>query len=62
MIERHGVKGTVQDGVFFTEGLIKGARIIKHLHVGEISRQNSMLSEVKSRLAAPTLRCAVGTA
>ena len=58
--ERHGAKGTVQDGIFFTEAVIRGAPVIKHLSV-EISRQNSTLSEVKSRLAAEAKACG-GTA
>jgi hypothetical protein len=54
------VKGTVQDGIFFTEASINNAKIIRHLHV-EISRQNSTLNEVKSRLAADVKSCG-GTA
>ncbi len=60
MEERHGVKGTVQDGVFFTESSIPQAKLVKHLHV-EISRQNSTLSELKARLAAQVKECG-GTA
>ena len=60
MEERHGVKGTVKDGVFFTEAAIPQARIIKHLHV-EISRQNATLSELKARLAEEVRNCG-GTA
>jgi hypothetical protein len=50
METRHGVNGTLQEGVFFTEASIQGATPIRHLHV-EISRQNSNLSDVKVRLA-----------
>ena len=51
MIDRYDVKGTEQDGVFFTEqsvldGVSRGPVKI------EISRQNSNLVEVKKRLAA----------
>lgn len=60
MDDRYGVKGTVQDGVFFTEAPIPGAKVIKHLHV-EISRQNATLGEVKSQLAAEVKACG-GTA
>ncbi len=60
MEERHGVKGTLCDGVFFTESSIPQARVIKHLHV-EISRQNSTLAEVKARLANDVRSCG-GTA
>lgn len=60
MDERHGVKGTIQDGVFFTESSIPGAKVIKHLQI-EISRQNATLGEVKSRLAAEVSACG-GTA
>jgi len=60
MEQRHGVKGTVQDGVFFTESSIPGAKLVKHLHV-EISRQNSTLSELKARLASEAKACG-GTA
>jgi hypothetical protein len=47
---RFGVKGTVYDGIFFTEGHIPGATVIRHLHV-EISRQNADLRQIKERLA-----------
>ena len=56
MEERHGVKGTIKDGIFFTEAAIPQARIIKHLHV-EISRQNATLAELKSRLAEEVRSC-----
>ena len=56
MEERRGVKGTVKDGIFFTESVIPEARIIKHLHV-EISRQNSTLAELKVRLAEEVKAC-----
>lgn len=50
MEERFGVKGTVANGIFFTESAIRDAAVIKHISV-EISRQNANLSEVKARLA-----------
>ena len=55
MVEsQHGVKGTVCDGVFFTEATIAESRIVRHMgHVKvEFSRQNSDLSEIKCALAA----------
>jgi hypothetical protein len=51
METRFGVKGTVCDGIFFTEQAIPSSSIIRHLHV-EISRQNSNLNDVKEKLAA----------
>ena len=56
MEERHGVQGTIKDGIFFTEAAIARATIIKHLHV-EISRQNATLAELKSRLAEEVRSC-----
>ena len=56
MDERHGVKGTVKDGIFFTESEIPRARVIKHLHV-EISRQNATLAELKARMAEEVRAC-----
>jgi hypothetical protein len=56
MEKRHGVMGTMQDDIFFTEATIPGATVVKHLHV-EISRQNSTLREVKARLAADVTAC-----
>jgi len=50
MEERYGVKGTILDGIFFTESSIQNTVTIKHIHV-EISRQNSNLNEVKKLLA-----------
>ncbi len=51
MEERFGVKGTVQDGVFFTEspgvaGEPKGSVTV------EINRQNANLFDVKAKMAA----------
>jgi len=46
----YGVKGTLQDDVFFTEENIINAQQIRKIAV-EISRQNSNLTEVKSRMA-----------
>lgn len=51
MIERHGVKGTLHDDIFFTEDAIPGVRPIDHVSV-EISRQNANLNHVKERMAA----------
>jgi hypothetical protein len=51
MEERYGVRGTMQDGIFFTEAPIPGAKVLRHVHA-EISRQNATLTEVKARLAA----------
>ncbi len=56
MEERNGVKGTLAEGIFFTEQPVAGATVIRHLHV-EISRQNSNLIEVKRRLAAEVKAC-----
>lgn len=50
METRFGVKGTICNGIFFTEQAIPGATVIRHLET-EISRQNSDLNEVKERLA-----------
>lgn len=51
METRFGVKGTLCDGVFFTEDAIPGATRRKSVSV-EISRQNANLGEVKRRLAS----------
>lgn len=51
MIERHGVRGTDHDGIFFTEQEIRGPLSHGHISV-EVSRQNANLFEVKKRLAA----------
>lgn len=51
METRHGVQGTVCEGVFFTETAIPGLPVIRHLQA-EISRQNANLGDVKSRLAS----------
>ncbi len=56
MEEIHGVKGTLHDGIFFTEATIPGAKIIKHLRA-EVARQNSTLAEVKGLLAADVKAC-----
>ena len=50
METRFGVRGTVCDGIFFTESPISAASVLRHVHV-EISRQNADLTEVKTRLA-----------
>ena len=60
MEERHGVRGTVHDGIFFSEAAIPRASTIRHLQV-EISRQNATLGEVKTKLAAQVRECG-GTA
>jgi hypothetical protein len=50
-IERHGVLGSVSDGVFFTESpLIAGARVIGPVKV-EVGGQNKDLRDVKRSLA-----------
>ena len=54
MEERYGVKGTIVDGVFFTESSVQNSVPIRHLHV-EVSRQNSNLGEVKKLLAKQAL-------
>jgi uncharacterized protein YbjQ (UPF0145 family) len=52
MMEMHGhVKGTVCNGVFFTEASVPTVPTIRHLQV-RISRQNANLTDVKERLAA----------
>jgi hypothetical protein len=51
MEERNGVRGVTADDVFFTEEEVPNAEPLKHLKV-EISRQDSNLKAVKSRLAA----------
>ncbi len=56
METRFGVRGTVSDGVLFTEAQIPGATILRHLHV-EISRQNANLSQVKRRLPEEAHQC-----
>ncbi len=56
MEERYGVRGTVQDDVFFTEDAISRAATVRHLHV-EISRQNANLTEVKRALAIEVRGC-----
>lgn len=50
MEDRHGTKGTVCDGIFFTESAIPGASVAEHVKV-EISRQNANLFQVKTQLA-----------
>jgi hypothetical protein len=51
MIERHGVKGTIADDVFFTEHDVSGGRVATRIKV-EVSRQNANLVEVKKKMAA----------
>ena len=51
MIERHGVKGTIADDVFFTEHAVTGGRVATQIKV-EVSRQNADLSQVKKKMAA----------
>jgi hypothetical protein len=50
MEQRFGTTGTLQDGVFFTEGTIDGVTTVKRVKV-EISRQNANLTQVKARMA-----------
>ena len=49
MERRHGVTGTVQDGVFFTEHAVDGEDL-GPVSV-EVTRQNANLFEVKSQMA-----------
>lgn len=56
MISQHGVNGTLQDDIFFTEKSIPSSNVIKHIKV-EISRQNSSLSEIKSAMARDAKSC-----
>ena len=51
MIERHGVKGTIADDVFFTEDSVDGGRLATRIKV-EVSRQNANLGQVKQKMAA----------
>jgi len=51
MEDRYGVKGTVTEGVFFTEQAIPGRPVLRRVQV-EISRQNANLVEVKRKLAS----------
>lgn len=60
MEERHGTKGTVYDGIYFTEDVIPGALVAGHVKV-EISRQNANLTEVKAKLAQQTKRLGVSS-
>ena len=55
METRFGVKGTVCDGVFFTESALTGAAVVRHLRV-EISRQNANLFQLKKRMAGEAQR------
>jgi|ERR1035437_3620325 hypothetical protein len=51
MEEFAGATGNWHDGVFFTEGIMRGGSPIgDHIEV-EISRQNSNLTEVKTEMA-----------
>jgi hypothetical protein len=54
MMEKNGVKGTMLNGVFFTESSAPNARVIRHIHT-EISRQNSNLAEIKEELAVQVI-------
>jgi hypothetical protein len=51
VIERHGVKGTIADDVFFSEHAVSGGRLAAHIKV-EISRQNGNLGQIKQKMAA----------
>jgi len=53
--ERAGVVGSVQDGIFFTESSTPTARSVGRVVV-EVSRQNSNLFEVKTRMATQAQR------
>ncbi|MHB1297313.1 MAG: hypothetical protein ACYC0B_02190 [Gemmatimonadaceae bacterium] len=50
MEERAGARGTISDGVFFTESAPASARVLGPASV-EISRQNATLTDVKHALA-----------
>lgn len=50
MQNRFGVMGSLCDDVFFTESMVSGGTVLRHLSV-EISRQNANLTEVKQRMA-----------
>ena len=60
MEERNGVRGVVAADIFFTEEGVPNAVPLKHLKI-QISRQNSDLSAVKSKLATEA-KAAGGTA
>jgi hypothetical protein len=47
--ERHGIRGTVHDGVFFTDKSVPGVVRLGAIRV-EISRQNANLGAVKDRM------------
>lgn len=51
MVQRHGVTGIEQEGIFFTESDLPDAKVIGRVSV-EISRQNSNLAAVRTELAA----------
>jgi hypothetical protein len=51
VIERHGVKGTIADDVFFSERAVSGGQVVAHIRV-EISRQNGNLGHIKQKMAA----------
>jgi hypothetical protein len=48
---RDGIRGTLFDGIFFTEDPALHCRLTKKLLKVEISRQNASLQQVKKRLA-----------
>lgn len=48
---RWGVEGVWCDGVFVTEGHLRGARVVGPVRV-EISRQNTNLAALRQRVAA----------
>lgn len=50
MEERFGVRGTVHDGVFFTETQVAGGRPCGRIKV-QLQGQNRNLSHVKARMA-----------
>lgn len=56
METKFGAKGTIQDGIFFTEDKLGASQVLKHIQV-EISRQNSNLGDVKSAMANEAKAC-----
>ena len=54
-LERHGVRGSEQDGVFFTESAaIEGARLLGQIRV-KVGGQNKDIRDVKRALAKQVL-------
>lgn len=55
MIEKLGIKGTENNGIFFSESAPSNYQILGTIKT-EISRQNSNLSEVKKEMAKKAKR------